>query len=62
MRRIYSTSLIMLFVGIVTAGGGLAFESTLVFRIGAILTVLGVIGVFVYAFRPKGRDRESPIP
>ncbi len=58
MRRMYSTSLILLFVGIFVAGSGLAFSSTLTFRIGAFAALVGVIGVLAYAFRPKSSEQR----
>lgn len=58
MRRLYSTSLMVLFVGVLVAGSGMGLKSTITFRVGAVLVVLGFIGVLVYAFRPKGRERS----
>lgn len=55
MRRVYDISLIVLFIGILIAGGGLGTGSTLAFQIGAVLVVVAVIGVLVYAFRPRSR-------
>lgn len=56
MRRIYDVSLLLLFAGVLIAGAGLGTKSELVFRIGAVPVLVGVIGVLVYAFRPKHRE------
>lgn len=55
VRRLYDISLLLLFTGILIAGGGAGFGSTLAFRVGMMIVAVAVTGVLVYAFRPKGR-------